>query len=112
MRAWRSFSCAGVWDVAARLVGGSHGGLAAREASATGPVWEMKTRVVGSGRARVIQLARVTHLTPKNWDTSGHVTATVPYLQNNQFHQYFASETSLQAMSDFYPMQTSFNQLR
>jgi len=39
-----------------------------------------------------------------NWDNSGHVTATVPYLKNNQFNQYFASETSLQAMSDFYQM--------
>ncbi|OSX81370.1 hypothetical protein BU14_0022s0090 [Porphyra umbilicalis] len=38
MRAWRSFSCAGVWGVVARLVCGSHGGLAAREAPATGPV--------------------------------------------------------------------------
>jgi len=82
----------------------SHGGLAAREASATGPAWETKTRVVGSGRARVIKVGLVTHLTPKNWDNSGHVTATVPYLKNNQLNQSFAFETSLQAMSDFYPM--------
>jgi len=63
----------------------------------------MKTPVAGSGRAQVRKLDRVPHLKPRNAGSSDHRTATLPYLKN-QFDQYFASKTSSQAMSDFYPM--------
>ena len=62
-----------------------------------------ETQVVGSGRAQVIKLGRVPHLISKNTGNSGHMTATLSYL-NNQLSQYFSSITSSQAMSDFYSM--------
>jgi len=49
--------------------------------SATGPVWETKTQIVGSGRARVIKLGLVTHLTPTCRGNFGHMTSTTPYLK-------------------------------
>jgi len=42
--------------------------------SATGPVCETKTQVVGSGRARVIKLGLVMHSMLKNSENFGHMT--------------------------------------
>jgi len=52
------------------------------------------------------ELGLVMHSMLKNSENFGHMTVPVPYLKNTQFNQYFASETSSQAMSDFYPMST------
>jgi len=44
-------------------------------------VWETKTPVVGSGRAQVINWGRVPHLKTRNAGNSGHMTATLSYLE-------------------------------
>jgi len=118
LRTWPSLSCAGVCGVVARPVCGVVARLVCGVAIplviplVTRLVCGVylhdscamcETQVVGSGRAQVIKLGRVPHLNPENTGNSGHMTATLSYL-NNQLSQYFASKTSSQAMSDFYSM--------
>jgi len=78
----------------ARSTGSAGDGAGVRDEDTSRPIWSCTRHQVGTRHALNAQELGQFRSRDRNCSV----------FKNNQFNQYFASETSLQAMSDFYPM--------